>query len=119
MSRQEWAGAAVGVGAICVTIAVSSGSTNARIDDLGTNFRTHVQHIRADLRDLRDDVDNLRADVANLRYDVDSLRSDVDSLRSDVDSLRGDVDGLRSDVDRLNGLLLEHTTGHAHDGGSL
>ena len=105
MSRQDWVGAAVGVGTICVTIAVSSGSTNARIDDLGTNFRTHVQYLRADLRDLRDDVDNLRGDVANLRYDVDSLR--------------GDVDGLRSDVDRLNGLLLEHTTGHAHDGGSL
>ena len=111
MSRQEWVGAAVGVGAICVTIAVSSGSTNARIDDLRTDFGAHVQGIRTDLRDLRNDVDSLRADVGNLRYDVDSLRSDVDSLRSDVDSLRGDVD-------KLNRLLVEHIAGHEYGLGS-
>ena len=104
MSRQEWVGAGVGIAAICLTIGVSSGSTNARIDDLRTDFRANIQDVRADLRDLRNDVDG--------------LRGDVDSLRTDVEGLRGEVDGLRSDVDLLNRLLVEHTAGHEHSPGS-
>ena len=118
MSRQEWVGAGVGVAAICVTIGVSSGSTNARIDDLRTDFRANIQDVRADLRELRNDVDGLRADVGNLRHDVDGLRGDVDSLRTDVEGVRGEVDGLRSDVNLLNRLLVEHTAGHEHSPGS-
>ena len=103
MSRQEWVGASIGVTAICVTIAVSSGSTNSRIDDLGTDFRANLQEVRADLRELRGNVND--------------LRNDVHDLRTDVDVLRNDVDGLRGDVDRLNGLLVEHLSGHEHGPG--
>ena len=119
MSRQDWVGAALGVGAICVTIAVSSGATHARIDDMRTDFNAHVQDMRADLREMRTAIDSLRGDVASLRGDVDGMRGNVDSMRSDIDSMRTDIDSMRTDMDRLNGLVLEHTTGHSHDAGNL
>ena len=103
MSRQEWIGAGLGVAAICVTIGVSSGSTNARIDDLRSDMRADIQDIRADLRELRNDVDDLRGDVSD--------------LSTDVNDLRNNVNGLRADVNRTNRSLVEHITGPGHGSG--
>lgn len=67
MDRQALISAALGVGAICATVAGSSCSTNARIDDLHANLidfrvevRTEVQSVRDDLQDVRDELQDVR-----------------------------------------------------------
>lgn len=64
--------AALGVGAICATVAGSSCSTNARIDDLQANLldfraevRSELQSVRGEIQDVRDEIQ----DVLNLLID--------------------------------------------------
>ena len=86
--RQALLSAALGVGAICATVAGSSCSTNARIDDLHAN-----------LLDFRAEV-----------------RSEIQSVHDEIQDVRNDVRDVRNEVQDVRGLLIDHIDGHPQDG---
>lgn len=61
--RQTLISAALGVGAICATVAgssCSSCSTNARIDDLHAEILDFRAEVRARIKSVRDEVQDVR-----------------------------------------------------------
>ena len=67
MNRQTMIAAAIGVGAICATIAGTSCSTNARIDDLRADLTDLRVEVRSEIRSVRDEVQNVRDEVRSVR----------------------------------------------------
>ena len=92
--RQTLLSAALGVGAICSTVAGSSCSTNARIDDLQANLLGFRAEVRSELQSVRDEIQDVRNDVRNLRSEVQDVRDEVRDVR---------------------GLLIDHIDGHPQD----
>ena len=86
--RQALISAALGVGAICATVAGSSCSTNARIDDLHAN-----------LIDFRAEV-----------------RMEIQSVRDEIRGVRGELQDVRDEVQGVRGLLIDHIDGHPRGG---
>ena len=93
--RQALFSAALGVGAICATVAGSSCSTNARIDDLHANLLDFRAEVRSEIQSVRDEIQDVRNDVRNLRSEVQDVRDEVRDVR---------------------GLLIDHIDGHPQDG---
>ena len=89
--RQALLSAALGVGAICATVAGSSCSTNARIDDLHAN-----------LIDFRVEV----------RTEIQSVRNEIRSVRDELRDVRGEIQNVRDEVQGVRGLLIDHIDGH-------
>ncbi len=89
--RQALLSAALGVGAICATVAGSSCSTNARIDDLHAN-----------LIDFRVEV----------RTEIQSVRNEIRSVRDELRDVRGEIQDVRDEVQGVRGLLIDHIDGH-------
>jgi hypothetical protein len=58
--RQALLSAALGVGAICATVAGSSCSTNARIDDLHANLLDFRAEVRSEIQSVRDELRDVR-----------------------------------------------------------
>ena len=58
--RQALLSVALGVGAICATVAGSSCSTNARIDDLHAEILDFRAEVRAEIDSVRDEVQDVR-----------------------------------------------------------
>ena len=92
MDRQALLSAALGVGAICATVAGTSCSTNARIDDLHAN-----------LLDFRADV----------RSEIQSVRNEIRDVRNELQAVRDEVQAVRDEVQDVRGLLIDHIDGHA------
>ena len=67
MNRQTMIAAAIGVGAICATIAGTSCSTNARIDDLRADLTDLRVEVRSEIRSVRDEIQNVRDEIRNVR----------------------------------------------------
>ena len=65
--RQALLSAALGVGAICATVAGSSCSTNARIDDLHANLLDFRAEVRSEIQSVRDEIQDVRDDVRDVR----------------------------------------------------
>ena len=89
--RQALLSAALGVGAICATVAGSSCSTNARIDDLHAN-----------LIDFRVEV----------RTEIQSVRTEIRSVRDELRDVRDEIQDVRDEVQGVRGLLIDHIDGH-------
>ena len=96
--RQALISAALGVGAICATVAGSSCSTNARIDDLHAN-----------LIDFRAAV---RSEFQSVRGEIQSVRDEVEGVRVEIRDVRGELRDVRDDVQGVRGLLIDHLDGH-------
>ena len=86
--RQVLISAALGVGAICATVAGSSCSTNARIDDL-----------QANLIDVRDEIQSVR-----------------DEIRDEIRSVRDELEGVRGEIRDVRDLLIDHIDSHDSSG---
>ena len=97
--RQVLISAALGVGAICATVAGSSCSTNARIDDL-----------QANLIDVRDEIQSVRDEVR------DEIRSVRDEVRVQVRSVRDELEGVRGEIRDVRDLLIDHIDSHDSSG---
>ena len=93
--RQALISAALGVGAICATVAGSSCSTNARIDDL-----------QANLIDVRDEIQSVRDEI---RDEIQSVR---DEVRVQIRSVRDELEGVRGEIRDVRDLLIDHIDGH-------
>lgn len=59
--QQALLSAALGVGAICATVAGSSCSTNARIDDLQANLLDFRAEVRSEIQSVRDEIQGVRS----------------------------------------------------------
>ena len=68
----------LGVGAICVTIAGTSCSTNARIDDM----RSTHEDIRMD---MRSDSEAARAERSEIRDRLKNVEGDTNYIRGRID----------------------------------
>ena len=86
--RQALLSAALGVGAICATVAGSSCSTNARIDDLHANLLDFRVEVRSEIRSVRDEIRDVRNELQDVRDEVRGVR----------------------------GLLIDHVDGHPQGG---
>ena len=86
--RQVLISAALGVGAICATVAGSACSTNARIDDL-----------QANLIDVRDEIQSVR----------DEIRDEIQSVR---DEIRDEIRSVRDEIRSVRDLLIDHIDSH-------
>jgi uncharacterized protein (DUF3084 family) len=100
--RQALISAALGVGAICATVAGSSCSTNARIDDLHAN-----------LIDFRAAV---RSEFQSVRGEIQSVRDEVEGVRVEIRDVRAELRDVRDDVQGVRGLLIDHLDGHDRGG---
>lgn len=58
--RQALLSAALGVGAICATVAGASCSTNARIDDLQANLLDFRAEVRSEIQSMRGEIQDVR-----------------------------------------------------------
>ena len=67
MDRQTMIAAAIGVGAICATVAGTSCSTNARIDDLRADLTDLRTEVRSEIRSVRDEIQNVRDEIRSVR----------------------------------------------------
>ena len=90
--QQALLSAALGVGAICATVAGSSCSTNARIDDLQANLLDFRAEVRSELQSVRDEIQD--------------VRDEIQDVRGEIQDVRGEIRGVRS-------LLIDHIEGHA------
>ena len=93
--RQVLISAALGVGAICATVAGSSCSTNARIDDLQANLMEFRAAVRAEFQSVRDEI-----------------RGEIRSVRAEIRDVRGEVREVRTEVQGVRDLLIDHLDGH-------
>ena len=59
--QQALLSAALGVGAICATVAGSSCSTNVRIDDLQANLLDFRAEVRSEIQSVRDEIQGVRS----------------------------------------------------------
>ena len=59
--QQALLSAALGVGAICATVAGSSCSTNAQIDDLQANLLDFRAEVRSEMQSVRDEIQDVRS----------------------------------------------------------
>ncbi|MYN65194.1 MAG: hypothetical protein F4X11_09220 [Acidobacteria bacterium] len=59
--QQALLSAALGVGAICATVAGSSCSTNARIGDLQANLLDFRAEVRSEIQSVRDEIQGVRS----------------------------------------------------------
>lgn len=59
--QQALLSAALGVGAICATVAGSSCATNARIDDLQANLLDFRAEVRSEIQSVRDEIQGVRS----------------------------------------------------------
>ena len=65
--RQALLSAALGVGAICATVAGSSCSTNARIDDLHANLLDFRAEVRSEIQSVRNEIQDVRGEIQGMR----------------------------------------------------
>ena len=65
--QQALLSAALAVGAICATVAGSSCSTNARIDDLQANLLDFRAEVRSELQSVRDEIQDVRDEIGGVR----------------------------------------------------
>lgn len=111
--RQVLISAALGVGAICATVAGSSCSTNARIDDLQGNLvdvRDEIQSVRDEIRDeIRSVRDEMRDEIRSVR---DEVRVQVRSVRDELEGVRGEIRDVRAEVRDVRDLLIDHLEDH-------
>ena len=89
--RQALLSAALGVGAICATVAGSSCSTNVRIDDLHAGLLDFRAEVRSEIRSVRDEIQDVRVDIQGVRAEIQDVRDEVQGVR---------------------GLLIDHIDGH-------
>ena len=107
--RQVLISAALGVGAICATVAGSSCSTNARIDDLHANLIDFRAAVRSEFQNVRDEIQSVRGEIQSVRDEVEGVRVEIRDVRAELRDVRDDVQGVR-------GLLIEHLDGHDRSG---
>ena len=100
--RQVLISAALGVGAICATVAGSSCSTNARIDDLHANLIDFRAAVRSEFQSVRDEIQSVRDEVEGVRVEIRDVRAELRDVRDDVQGVRG--------------LLIDHLDGHDRGG---
>ena len=104
--RQVLLSAALGVGAICTTVAGSSCSTNARIDDLHANLIDFRAAVRAEFQSVRDEV----------RGEIQSVRDEVEGVREEIRDVRVELRDVRDELEGVRGLLIDHLDGHQRGG---
>ena len=73
--QQALLSAALGVGAICATVAGSSCSTNARIDDLQANLLDFRAEVRSELQSVRDELQDVRGELRDVRGEIGGVRN--------------------------------------------
>ena len=100
--RQLLISAALGVGAICATVAGSSCLTNPRINDL-----------QANLIDFRAAV---RSEFQSVRGEIQSVRDKVEGVRVEIQDVRAELRDVRDEVVGVRGLLIDHLDGHERGG---
>ena len=118
--RQVLLSAALGVGAICTTVAGSSCSTNARIDDLHANLMDFRAAVRAGFQSVRDEV---RGEIQSVRDEIQSVRDEIQSVRDELEGVRGEIRDVRvelrdvrDELEGVRGLLIDHLDGHERGG---
>ena len=89
--RQALLSAALGVGAICATVAGSSCSTNARIDDLQANLLDFRAEVRSELQSVRDEIQDVRGELQDVRGEIGGVRNLL------IDHIEGHVQGAPDD----------------------
>ncbi len=72
--RRALLSAALGVGALCATVAGSSCSTNARIDDLQANLLDFRAEVRMEIRSVRDEIRGVRGELQDVRDELQDVR---------------------------------------------
>ncbi len=107
--RQLLISAALGVGAICATVAGSSCSTNARIDDLQANLIDFRTAVRSEFQSVRGEFQSVRDEIQSVRDEVEGVRVELRDVRVELRDVRDEVEGVR-------GLLIDHLDGHDRGG---
>ena len=101
----------LGIGAIVVTLAVGTCSTNARIDDLGDTMNSRFDDMNNRFDDLTGTMNN-RFDDVNRRFDdvnnrFDDVNRRIDDVNGRIDDVNGRIDNVQTDVRELRGLLFD------------
>ncbi len=93
----------LGIGAIVVTLAVGTCSTNARIDDLGDTMNSRFDDMNNRIDDFAGTMNNRFDDMNNRFGDmnrrIDDVNRRIDDVQADVRELRGlFFESLKSDA---------------------